>query len=77
MAFADGERVMTEVEGIIRSVYGKFLQPHGPIEKPLPDSPLFLRMPYEEAMSKHGSDKPDLRIQGLVRWSSLVSKTYN
>jgi len=77
MAFADGERVMTEVEDIIRNVYGNFLQPHGPIETPLPDSPHFLRMPYEEAMSKHGSDKPDLRIQGLVRWSLLVSKNYN
>jgi aspartyl-tRNA synthetase len=76
MAFADGERVMEEVENLIRSVYAKFLQPQGSTEKPLLDSPFFLRMTYEEAMSKHGSDKPDLRIKGLV--SSLsVSKNCN
>jgi aspartyl-tRNA synthetase len=65
MAFTDGEGVMNRVENLIKSVYARFAKPGTPIEKPLPGSS-FLRMSYDEAMSNHGSDKPDLRIQPLV-----------
>ena len=69
MAFTDGNGVMNIVENLIKDLYKKFAKSgtgiQQPIEAPLPDEP-FIRMPYEEAMSKHGSDKPDLRISSLV-----------
>jgi aspartyl-tRNA synthetase len=65
MAWTDGEGVMRRVEKLIKSLYQKFAKPGTPLASPLPDIP-FLRMSYDEAMSKHGSDKPDLRIKGLV-----------
>lgn len=66
MAFADGESVMNRVEQLIKSVYSKFAKQGTTINAPLPDSP-FLRMSYNEAMSEHGSDKPDLRITPLIQ----------
>lgn len=65
MAFTDGEGVMRRVEKLIKSIYEKFARPGTTIESPLPDAP-FIRITYDKAMSKHGSDKPDLRIKGLV-----------
>jgi aspartyl-tRNA synthetase len=65
MAFTDGEGVMNRVEKLIKSVYMKFASPGTAITSPLPETP-FPRMSYEDAMSKHGSDKPDLRIKPLV-----------
>jgi aspartyl-tRNA synthetase len=76
MAYADGNRVMGRVELLIKSIYTYFAtKPWGFIEKSLPESP-FIRVLYEEAMSKHGSDKPDLRIKGLVS-SLLIHKDYD
>jgi aspartyl-tRNA synthetase len=62
---------MRRIEALIKGIYANFVQHGGPIKKLLPDSP-FIRMTYEEAMSKHGSDKPDLRIKGLVSISLLI-----
>jgi aspartyl-tRNA synthetase len=64
MAWTDGEGVMARVEKLIKALYKRFAQPDSRL-LPLSDAP-FLRMTYNDAMSHHGSDKPDLRIPGLV-----------
>jgi aspartyl-tRNA synthetase len=65
MAWADGEDVMQRVEQLMKAIWHEFAKPGSVIPSPLPDS-AFPRMTYNEAMSKHGSDKPDLRIRDLV-----------
>ncbi|KAI9762806.1 MAG: hypothetical protein M4579_000158 [Chaenotheca gracillima] len=55
MSFAVGEDVMTVVEILIRRLWKDLLH----IET-LPEN--FRRMSYEEAMSRFGSDKPDIRL---------------
>jgi aspartyl-tRNA synthetase len=76
MAYADGNKVMKEIEYLIKSLYRRVSSNHPEtLGKPLPNS-AFVRMSYEEAMSTHGSDKPDLRINGLVG-SPLTVKDVN
>lgn len=53
MSFVQRDDVLKTFEGMVKSFYKELLQ----ID--LPDFPL---MPYEEAMKKYGSDKPDLRF---------------
>ncbi|TVY37806.1 Aspartate--tRNA ligase [Lachnellula occidentalis] len=65
MAWTDGEGVMARVEKLIRVLYKKFAAPNTPLP-PLFETP-FHRITYDEAMSHHGSDKPDLRIPGLIQ----------
>ncbi|KAK4508280.1 hypothetical protein PRZ48_002018 [Zasmidium cellare] len=55
MAFATGEDVMAVIEGVARRLWADLLGIQDLPEK-------FDRMTYEEAMSKYGSDKPDLRL---------------
>lgn len=67
MSWADGQYVMQTVEELVKGI-------HGQIESEQPGvvnniellKTGFPRVTYEEAMSKHGSDKPDLRILDLV-----------
>ncbi|MDQ5983983.1 MAG: Aspartate--tRNA ligase [Eubacteriales bacterium SKADARSKE-1] len=54
MSFVDCEDVMGVAEGFLKKVYREILN----IELTTP----FLRMPYNEAMERFGSDKPDLRF---------------
>jgi len=76
MSYADGRRVMARVEYMIKNIYLHFSKPGGPLEKSLPGSP-FIQMTYEGAMSQHGSDKPDLRIKGLVGDLNSMLRIYN
>ncbi len=69
MAFADGNTVMERIEALVKSIYQKFAEPGTTIESPLSNEQ-FTRMTYADAMSKYGSDKPDLRIQGVVSFST-------
>ena len=54
MSFATGEDVMSCIEALIRTLWNDMLN----IELPSP----FPRLTYLEAMSKYGSDKPDIRL---------------
>jgi len=54
LSFVDEEEIMAITEGMIRDLFAHVL------EVPLPNP--FPRMTHEEAMSRFGSDKPDLRI---------------
>ncbi|KXS95626.1 hypothetical protein AC578_3548 [Pseudocercospora eumusae] len=59
MAFATGEDVMKVIEAVTKRLWNDLLNVK------LPES--FDRMTYEEAMSKYGSDKPDLRYGSEIR----------
>lgn len=52
MAFATGDDVIAEVENVIRPTFSHLRD----VQLPL------LRLTYEEAMSRFGSDKPDMRL---------------
>ena len=54
MSFVDEEDVMGVAEGLIRNIFKTVKNVE--LEKP------FMRMKYDDAISKYGSDKPDLRF---------------
>ena len=54
MSFAGAEQVMNVIEELVRLIWLEHLGLH------LPGS--FPRMTYQEAMSRYGSDKPDIRF---------------
>ena len=65
MSFVDVDDVITVNEGFIKRVFKEVLGVD--VETP------FLRMPYQEAMDRFGSDKPDMRFgMELVDVSGLV-----
>ena len=60
MSFASAEDVMRAVEAVVKRLWTELL---GATD--LPEA--FPRMSYEEAMSKYGSDKPDLRLGSEIQ----------
>ncbi len=54
MSFVEQNDILETMEPVIRSVFEEFAE-----GKPV--SPEFRRIPYDEAIRKYGSDKPDLR----------------
>ena len=64
MSFANEEDIFKIVEGLMKTI---FKTNNKTIEIP------FVRIPYNEAMSKYGSDKPDLRFElELIDVTSIV-----
>jgi aspartyl-tRNA synthetase len=55
MSFVTQEDVFNTIEPIIAGVFEEFANGRGVTKPP------FLRIPYDEALLKYGSDKPDLR----------------
>lgn len=53
MSFVDEDEVMSLCEGMVRRIWKQVLNV---------DVPEIPRMPYDEAMSRYGSDRPDLRF---------------
>ncbi len=72
MAFSNGEKVMERTEEFIRGLFNRNRHQGLAIRTP---NMAFPRMKYHEAMHKHGSDKPDLRIPDEVGFSSLPLST--
>ncbi|MEM8783117.1 MAG: aspartate--tRNA ligase [Planctomycetota bacterium] len=67
MSFVEQDDVMAMTEGMIRAVWKAVLDV---------DVPEIPRMPYDEAMARFGSDRPDLRFgMELVDVSELAAKT--
>jgi aspartyl-tRNA synthetase len=65
-SFLDEEKIMLMMEAMIRDLFKEILDISLDQE--------FLRMPYQEAMARFGSDKPDLRIPlELVELSDLLT----
>jgi len=60
MSFASAEDVMRTVEAVVKRLWSELL---GATD--LPEA--FPRMSYEEAMSRYGSDKPDLRLGSEIQ----------
>ncbi len=54
MSFIEQEDVFSTMEPVIKGVFDEFAE-----GKPVTD--VFPRIPYDEAMAKYGTDKPDLR----------------
>jgi len=61
MAYASQEDVFAVVEDVLPPIFAKY----GTYDRA--SAAPFLRIPYNEAMEKYGSDKPDLRIDLFVQ----------
>jgi aspartyl-tRNA synthetase len=62
MSFVEQEDVFQAVEPVMRGLFEEFAGPAGGgPDTAKPVTPSFPRIPYDEAIQKYGSDKPDLR----------------
>ena len=66
MSFLTQDEIMTMMEDMMQKIYKDLMGIE--IETP------FLRMPYEEAMNRFGSDKPDLRFDMEIKDLSDIVK---
>lgn len=66
MSFLDQETIMTMMEEMMQKIYKDLLN----IEITIP----FQRLPYDEAMNRFGSDKPDLRFGMEIKDVSDIVK---
>lgn len=63
MSFADGKAVMDCMERLIRELWRKHLQIVLPGQIPV--------LSYNEAMTRYGSDKPDVRLGMEARFTKI------
>lgn len=68
MSFVDIDDVIATSEGLIKALYEGIR--HEPLEMP------FLRLPYQDAMERYGTDKPDLRFDlPMVELTDIFNST--
>ena len=68
MSFGEADELFDIIEGLIADIFSvNGIEVKGP----------FRRMPYAEAMSKYGSDKPDLRIPYIIQDFTEQAKGFN
>ncbi len=68
MSFVDRDDVIAISEGLIKALYEGIR--HEPLETP------FMRLPYQDAMERYGTDKPDLRFDlPMVELTDIFSNT--
>ncbi|MCP4217263.1 MAG: aspartate--tRNA ligase [bacterium] len=67
MSFGEPEELFTIIEGLIKEVFSVI---------GVDVKPGFKQMPYAEAMSRYGSDKPDLRIPFEIKDFSEAAKSF-
>jgi len=65
MSYVTQEDVFKTLEPVLHGVFEEFSS-FGRVKKPTVSSYPFIRIPYDEAMLKYGSDKPDLRNPLLI-----------
>ncbi|MBI2148605.1 aspartate--tRNA ligase [Candidatus Woesearchaeota archaeon] len=66
MSFIDREDIYNIIEGLLKDIFKKVLN----VEIKIP----FLRLSYQDTMSRYGSDKPDLRFELELKDVSSIMK---
>ena len=69
MAFASQEDVFAVLEDVLPPIFAKYGRYNRASGAP------FMRIPFEEAMERYGTDKPDLRIDLTVRDASVLAES--
>lgn len=69
MAFATQEDVFSTIEPVLHAVFQQFGHPHALTSLPFP------RIPYQEALLRYGTDKPDLRNPFIIQDATHILRT--